>query len=134
MASFINSIERFVELHKNLIDAAKTTKDMRKEKATLGKEILDYMVQHNIKDHVVDDFEIINVEREVKAKLTLETIEAMLEAVVNETLDQEKIDSIVSAISAAETTGETKNALSIKKKKKQPKERKSKKSSDHDDE
>lgn len=133
MASFINSIERFVELHKNLIDAAKTTKDMRKEKATLGKEILEYMVQHNIKDHVVDDFEIINVEREVKAKLTLETIEAMLEAVVNETLDQEKIDSIVSAISAAETTGETKNALSIKKKK-QPKERKSKKSSDNDDE
>ena len=32
MATFIRNVERYVELHKNLTEAAKTTKDMRKEK------------------------------------------------------------------------------------------------------
>jgi len=124
---FLKNIERYVELHQNLIDVAKTTKDMRKEKTILGKELLEYMVSHNIKEHSYEDFDIINNEKEVKNKMSIEIIEGMLEQFCNETLDQQKIDSIISAIANSELSGDTKNSLSIKKKKGEKKPRKSKK-------
>ncbi|AGE50316.1 hypothetical protein ATCVCanal1_804L [Acanthocystis turfacea Chlorella virus Canal-1] len=124
---FIKNIERYVELHVNLIEVAKTTKDMRKEKTILGKELLEYMISHNIKEHSYEDFDIINNEKEVKNKMSLEVVEGMLEQFCNETLDQEKIDSIISAIANSEMSGDTKNSLSIKKKKSEKKPRKSKK-------
>jgi len=115
MATFIHNVERYVELHKNLAEAAKTTKDMRKEKTMLGKELLEYMMQHQIADHTHDGFEIINKIREVKNKLSVEMIEGMLENFVNENLDAEKIDRIVTAIVESEMSGDTKNALVVKK-------------------
>jgi len=124
---FLKNIERYVELHQNLIDVAKTTKDMRKEKTILGKELLEYMVSHNIKEHSYEDFDIINNEKEVKNKMSLEIIEGMLEQFNNEVLDQQKIDSIISAIANSEMSGDVKNSLSIKKKKGEKKPRKSKK-------
>jgi hypothetical protein len=52
----------------------------------------------------------------------------MLEQFNNEVLDQQKIDSIVSAIANSELSGDTKFSLSIKKqKKKTENKRKSKK-------
>ncbi|AGE55809.1 hypothetical protein ATCVMN08101_957L [Acanthocystis turfacea Chlorella virus MN0810.1] len=124
---FIKNVERYVELHQNLIDVAKTTKDMRKEKTILGKELLEYMVSHNIKEHTYEDFDLINNEKEVKNKMSIEVIEGMLEQFNNEVLDQQKIDRIVSAIANSELSGDTKNTLSIKKKKGEKKPRKSKK-------
>ena len=124
---FLKNVERYVELHQNLIDVAKTTKDMRKEKTILGKELLEYMVSHNIKEHTYEDFDIINNEKEVKNKMSIEVIEGMLEQFNNEVLDQQKIDRIVSAIANSELSGDTKNTLSIKKKKGEKKPRKSKK-------
>jgi GTPase involved in cell partitioning and DNA repair len=124
---FIRNVERYVELHQNLIDVAKTTKDMRKEKTILGKELLEYMMSHNIKEHAYEDFELINNEKEVKNKMSLEIIEGMLEQFNNEVLDQQKIDSIISAIANSEMSGDIKNSLSIKKKKGEKKPRKSKK-------
>ncbi|ABT16903.1 hypothetical protein ATCVNEJV2_926L [Acanthocystis turfacea Chlorella virus NE-JV-2] len=124
---FLKNVERYVELHQNLIDVAKTTKDMRKEKTILGKELLEYMVSHNIKEHSYEDFDIINNEKEVKNKMSIEVIEGMLEQFNNEVLDQQKIDSIISAIANSELSGDTKNSLSIKKKKGEKKPRKSKK-------
>ena len=123
---FLKNVERYVELHQNLIDVAKTTKDMRKEKTILGKELLEYMVSHNIKEHSYEDFDIINNEKEVKNKMSIEVIEGMLEQFNNEVLDQQKIDRIISAIANSELSGDTKNSLSIKKKKGE-KKRKSKK-------
>ena len=127
---FLKNIERYVELHQNLIDVAKTTKDMRKEKTILGKELLEYMVSHNIKEHSYEDFDIINNEKEVKNKMSIEIIEGMLEQFNNEVLDQQKIDSIISAIANSELSGDTKNTLSIKKKKGEKKPRKSKKNAE----
>lgn len=124
---FIRNVERYVELHVNLIEVAKTTKDMRKEKTILGKELLEYMVSHNIKEHTYEDFDLINNEKEVKNKMSIEVIEGMLEQFNNEVLDQQKIDRIVSAIANSELSGDTKNTLSIKKKKGEKKPRKSKK-------
>ena len=124
---FIRNVERYVELHQNLIDVAKTTNDLRKEKTILGKELLEYMVSHNIKEHSYEDFDIINNEKEVKNKMSIEVIEGMLEQFNNEVLDQQKIDRIVSAIANSELSGDTKNTLSIKKKKGEKKPRKSKK-------
>jgi hypothetical protein len=129
MATFIHNVERYVELHKNLTEAAKTTKDMRKEKTMLGKELLEYMMQHQIADHTHDGFEIINKIREVKNKLSVEMIEGMLENFVNENLDAEKIDRIVTAIVESEMSGDTKNALVVKKVK-EPKKPRDKKKSD----
>jgi hypothetical protein len=123
---FIKNVERYIELHQNLINVAKTTKDMRKEKTILGKELLEYMMSHNIKEHAYEDFELINNEKEVKNKLSLEIIEGMLEQFNNETLDQGKIDSIISAIANSENSGDIKNSLSIKKKK-QPRQPRKKK-------
>ena len=130
MATFIKNVERYVELHKNLAEAAKTTKDMRKEKTILGKELLEYLIQHQIDNHIHDGFEIINKIREVKNKLSVEMIENMLENFVNENLDSEKIDRIVTAIVESELTGDTKNALVIKKVKEPKKPRGKKGQSD----
>ena len=126
---FIRNVERYVELHQNLIEVAKTTKDMRKEKTILGKELLEYMISHNIREHSYEDFDLINNEKEVKNKMSIEVIEGMLEQICNEVLDQQKIDRIVSAIANSELSGDTKNSLSIKKQKKkgEKKPRKSKK-------
>ncbi|AGE49315.1 hypothetical protein ATCVBr0604L_892L [Acanthocystis turfacea Chlorella virus Br0604L] len=131
---FLRNVERYVELHQNLIDIAKTTKESRKEKTILGKELLEYMVSHNIKEHSYEDFDIINNEKEVKNKMSIEVIEGMLEQFCNETLDQQKIDSIISAIANSELSGDTKNSLSIKKKKGEKKPRKSKKNAEEHDE
>ena len=59
--------------------------------------------------------------------MSIEVIEGMLEQFCNETLDQQKIDRIVSAIANSELSGDTKNTLTIKKKKGEKKPRKSKK-------
>ena len=126
MATFINTVERYVELHKNLMEASKASKDMRKEKTALGKELLEYMIQHQIADHVHDGLEIINKTREVKNKLSVELIEGMLENFVNENLDAEKIGRIVTAIVESEMSGDTKNALVVKKVK-EPKKPRAKK-------
>ncbi|AGE53697.1 hypothetical protein ATCVGM07011_908L [Acanthocystis turfacea Chlorella virus GM0701.1] len=131
---FIRNVERYVELHMNLIDVAKTTKDMRKEKTILGKELLEYMISHNIREHSYEDFDIINNEKEVKNKMSIEVIEGMLEQFNNEVLDQQKIDRIISAIANSELSGDTKNSLSIKKKKGEKKPRKSKKNAEEHDE
>jgi hypothetical protein len=132
MASFIKNAEKYIELHKTLIDNAKTTKEMRKEKSALGKELLEYMMQHQIADHVFDGFELVNKERDVKNKLSIEMIEGMLENFVNENLDQDKIDRIVNAIVESEVSDEKKNALVVKKIKepKQPRGKKGKKTDD----
>ena len=130
MPTFIKNVERYVQLHKNLAEAAKTTKDMRKEKTILGKELLEYLIQHQIDNHIHDGFEIINKIREVKNKLSVEMIEGMLENFVNENLDSEKIDRIITAIVESELTGDTKNALVIKKVKEPKKPRGKKGQSD----
>lgn len=122
--NFIKSAERLIEIQKSLADNAKTTKEMRKEKSALSKEILEYMTKHDIKDHVHDGYEIVNVERGVKAKVTIEMIEGMLENFEGEDLDREKIERIINAIVEAENTDEKKNVLAIKKKR-QPKAKKS---------
>ena len=124
---FLRNVERYVELHQNLIDIAKTTKESRKEKTILGKDILEHMVSHKMLEHSYEDFELINNEKEVKNKMSIDIIEGMLEQFCNETLDQQKIDSIISAIANSELSGDTKNSLSIKKKKGEKKPRKSKK-------
>jgi len=125
---FISNVERFVELHKNIAEAAKLMKDSKKEKTILGKQILEYMVTHHMASHEVDGFTVINKEVEVKGKMTLEMVEAMLEGIIGETISQEYIDRIVTAL-ANTGEGDVKNTLSIKKIK-EPK--KSKKSADGD--
>ena len=128
---FISNVERFVELHKNIAEAAKLMKDSKKEKTILGKQILEYMVTHHMASHEVDGFTVINKEVEVKGKMTLEMVEAMLEGIIGETISQEYIDRIVTAL-ANTGEGDVKNTLSIKKIK-EPKQKKSKKSADGDD-
>jgi hypothetical protein len=125
--NFIKSAESYISLHKNLIEAAKSTKEMRKEKKILGDQLLEYMLQHDLKDHVHDGYELINKESSMKNKLSIEMIEGMLEQFVNENLDQPKIDKIVQAIVESELSDEKKNSLQIKKSK-APKEPKAKKS------
>ena len=129
---FITNVERFVELHKNIAEASKAMKDSKKEKTILGKQILEYMVTHHMASHEVDGFTVINKEVEVKGKMTLEMVEAMLEGIIGETISQEYIDRIVTAL-ANTGEGDVKNTLSIKKIK-EPKQKKSKKSADGDDE
>jgi hypothetical protein len=81
---------------------------------------------------VFDGFELVNKERDVKNKLSIEMIEGMLENFVNENLDQDKIDRIVNAIVESEVSDEKKNALVVKKIKepKQPRGKKGKKTDD----
>jgi hypothetical protein len=124
--------EKFIELHKNLIENAKTTKTMRKEKSMLGKELLEYMLKHEIADHVHDGFEIVASERDVKNKLNVEMIEGMLENFVNENLDQEKIDKIITAIVESELSDEKKTVLTVKKTK-QPRKPRAKKTAANED-
>ncbi|AGE56204.1 hypothetical protein PBCVNEJV1_163L [Paramecium bursaria Chlorella virus NE-JV-1] len=130
--NFVKSAERFIELHKNLIENAKTTKEMRKEKAIIGKELLEYMIKHKIADHPHDGFEIVAKERDVKNKLSVEMIEGMLENFVNENLDQEKINKIINAIIKSEESDEKKMSLAVKKTKdpRDPKKTKTKKTDD----
>ena len=129
---FITNVERFVELHKNIAEASKAMKDSKKEKTILGKQILEYMMTHHMAAHEVDGFSVINKETEVKGKLSLEMIEAMLENLIGDTVTQDYVDKILSALMNQET-GDVKNTLQIKKIK-EPKQKKGKKSEDGDDE
>jgi len=72
----------------------------------------------------------------VKGKMTLEMVEAMLEGIIGETISQEYVDRIVTALSNT-GEGDVKNTLQIKKIKepKEPRGKKGKKSQgDGDDE
>ena len=129
---FINNVERFVELHKNIAEASKAMKDSKKEKTILGKQILEYMMTHHMAAHEVDGFSVINKETEVKGKLSIEMLEAMLENLIGDTVTQDYVDKILSALMNQET-GDVKNTLQIKKIK-EPKQKKGKKSADGDDE
>jgi len=131
---FITNVERFVELHKNIAEAAKAMKDSKKEKTILGKQILEYMMTHHMASHEVDGFSVINKEVEVKGKLSLEMIEAMLENLIGDMVTQDYVDKILSALMNQET-GDVKNSLQIKKIKepKEPRGKKGKKSADGDD-
>jgi len=133
---FITNVERFVELHKNIAEASKAMKDSKKEKTILGKQILEYMVTHHMASHEVDGFTVVNKETEVKGKLSLEMIEAMLENLIGDTVTQDYVDKILSALMNQETTGDVKNTLVIKKLKepKEPKQKKGKKTADDDNE
>jgi hypothetical protein len=112
---FIKQTERFVELHKNILDANKLMKDAKKEKTILSKEILEYMVSHRMETHEHDGFAIVAKEVEKKGKMSIEFIENLLNNLIGDMLDEEKIHDIVSALVESETTGDTKNVLSIKK-------------------
>jgi len=133
---FITNVERFVELHKNIAEAQKAMKDSKKEKTILGKQILEYMMTHHMAVHEMDGFSVINKETEVKGKLSLEMIEAMLENLIGDTVTQDYVDKILSALMNQETTGDVKNTLVIKKLKepKEPKQKKGKKTADDDNE
>jgi len=133
---FITNVERFVELHKNIAEASKAMKDSKKEKTILGKQILEYMVTHHMASHEIDGFTVVNKETEVKGKLSLEMIEAMLENLIGDTVTQDYVDKILSALMNQETTGDVKNTLVIKKLKepKEPKQKKGKKTADDDNE
>ena len=133
---FITNVERFVELHKNIAAAQKAMKDSKKEKTILGKQILEYMMTHHMATHEVDGFTVVNKETEVKGKLSLEMIEAMLENLIGDTVTQDYVDKILSALMNQETTGDVKNTLVIKKLKepKEPKQKKGKKTVDDDNE
>jgi hypothetical protein len=132
---FITNVERFVELHKNIAEASKAMKDSKKEKTILGKQILEYMIAHHMSSHEIDGFTVVNKETEVKGKLSLEMIEAMLENLIGDTVTQDYVDKILSALMNQET-GDVKNTLVIKKLKepKEPKQKKGKKTADDDDE
>jgi len=133
---FISNIERFVSLHKNILNAQKAMKDSKKEKAILGKQILEYMTSHRLASHEVDGFSVLTKETEKKSKLSLEMVEAMLENLIGDTLTQEYVDKVLSALVDTESSGEIKTTLQIKKVKepKEKKEKKSKKATNEDDE
>ena len=128
---FIANVERFVELHKNIAEASKAMKDSKKEKTILGKQILEYMIAHHIPSHEIDGFTVVNKETPVKGKLSLEMIEAMLENLIGDTVTQDYVDKIVTAL-ANTGEGDVKNTLQIKKIKepKEPRGKKGKKSAD----
>lgn len=130
---FIKNVERFVELHQNIITANQTLKDSKKEKTMLKKQILEYMMTHHILEHHCDGFVVINKETERKGKLEIEFIQALLENVIDEVIDQVKYERIINAIIEG-IPSEIKNSLSIKKFKpaNESKEKKSKKTDDHD--
>jgi hypothetical protein len=121
---FITNVERFVELHKNIAEASKAMKDSKKEKTILGKQILEYMIAHHMSSHEIDGFTVVNKETEVKGKLSLEMIEAMLENLIGDTVTQDYVDKILSALMNQET-GDVKNSLQIKKIKEPKKSKKS---------
>ena len=76
--------------------------------------------------HEIDGFTVVNKETEVKGKLSIEMLEAMLENLIGDTVTQDYVDKILSALVNQET-GDVKNTLVIKKLK-EPKEKKEKKS------
>jgi hypothetical protein len=119
---FISNVERFVELHKNIAEASKLMKDSKKEKTILGKQILEYMITHHMAVHEVDGFSVINKESNVKGKLSIEMLEAMLENLIGDTVTRDYVDKILSALMNQET-GDVKNSLQIKKIK-EPKQKK----------
>ena len=82
--------------------------------------------------HEVDGFTVVNKETEVKGKLSIEMLEAMLENLIGDTVTQDYVDKILSALMNQET-GDVKNSLQIKKIK-EPKQKKGKKSADGDEE
>jgi hypothetical protein len=92
------------------------------------------MIAHHMATHAVDGFTVVNKETEVKGKLSLEMIEAMLENLIGDTVTQDYVDKILSALMNQET-GDVKNTLVIKKLKepKEPKQKKGKKSADDDE-
>lgn len=112
---FVKNVERFVDLHTTILDANKSMKEHKKEKASLGKEILGYMVSHHMDTYDAGKFVITNKEMERKEKLSVDFVEGMLEHLIGDTLDQEKLDRIISALLESERSGETKNVLSVKK-------------------
>jgi len=128
---FVNNVERFIELHKNIVDAQKAMKKSKKEKTILGKQILEYMMTHHIDSHDADGFTVINKETPVKGKISIEMLEAMLENLIGDTVTQEYVEKILSALMNQETD-DVKNTLAIKKIK-EPKEKKTKKSKNNDD-
>ena len=128
---FVNNVERFIELHKNIVDAQKAMKNSKKEKTILGKQILEYMMTHHIDSHDADGFTVINKETPVKGKISIEMLEAMLENLIGDTVTQEYVEKILSALMNQETD-DVKNTLAIKKIK-EPKEKKTKKSKNNDD-
>jgi hypothetical protein len=109
-------------------------KDSKKEKTILGKQILEYMMTHHMSSHEIDGFTVVNKETEVKGKLSIEMIEAMLENLIGDTVTAEYVEKILSALMNQET-GDVKNSLAIKKIKepKEPRGKKGKKSADGDE-
>jgi hypothetical protein len=131
---FVNNVERFIELHKNIVDAQKAMKNSKKEKTILGKQILEYMMTHHIDSHDADGFTVINKETPVKGKLSLEMIEAVLENLIGDTVTHEYIDKILSTLASTDE-GDVKNTLQIKKiKEHKAKKGEKSKSADGDDE
>ena len=131
---FVKNVERFVELHENIMSAHKALKDSKKEKAILGKQILEYMTSHAIHNHDHDGFSVIAKETEKKGKIELEMIEHMMEGMLGETVKQEHVERMVTTLAESMSSGETKMSLSIKriKEPKQPRAKKSKKAEESD--
>jgi hypothetical protein len=71
---FVKKAERFVELHKNILESSKLVKDAKKEKTILSKEILEYMTSHHMETHEHDGFAIVAKDIEKKTKMTIEFI------------------------------------------------------------
>ncbi|ABT14684.1 hypothetical protein NY2A_B285L [Paramecium bursaria Chlorella virus NY2A] len=124
---FISAIERFVELHQNILNANQALKDAKKEKAILYKQILEYMTSHAIQSHTHDGFDIIAKESEIKGKIDLEMIEHMMENMIGETVSQEHVEKMITSLADNLSSGDIKTTLSIKKIK-GPKKSRSKKS------
>jgi hypothetical protein len=82
------------------------------------------MIAHHMSSHEIDGFTVVNKETEVKGKLSLEMIEAMLENLIGDTVTQDYVDKILSALMNQET-GDVKNSLQIKKIKEPKKSKKS---------
>ncbi|AAC96582.1 hypothetical protein PBCV1_A214L [Paramecium bursaria Chlorella virus 1] len=128
---FVKNIERFVELHQNILSANQALKDSKKEKTILGKQILEYMMSHAIQEHAHDGFTVIAKESEKKGKIDLEMIEGMMENMIGETVNQEHVERMVTMLADSLSSGETKVSLSIKKiKEKKPRGKKGRKTED----
>ena len=105
---FVKNIERFVELHQNIVSANQALKDSKKEKTILGKQLLEYMTSHAIQEHAHDGFNVIAKETEKKGKIDLEMIETMMENMIGETVNQEHVERMVTTLADSLSSGETK--------------------------
>lgn len=112
---FVKNVERFVEIHQNIITANQALKDSKKEKTILGKQILEYMMSHAIQEHAHDGFNVIAKETEKKGKIDLDMIEGMMEGMIGETVNQEHVERMITVLADSLSSGETKVSLSIKK-------------------